>query len=105
MITEKRANLIIVPKNTLPKNPDLNATRVFDSRAEPLAAGKESQRKKDEYFSAPGYQSLDEWMVLYGVVRYRDVFGRERQTTFGYEVTIGDQIERLSGYPKYNENT
>lgn len=105
LITEKRANLIIVPKNTLPENPDLRATTPFDIRVEPLAAGAESSRKKDEHFSAPGYQGLDEWMVFYGVVKYRDVFGRDRQTTFGYEVTIGDQIERLSGYPKYNENT
>jgi len=105
VITERRANLIIVPKNTLPKIPDLTATKIFDDRLEPLAAGKESLRKKDEYFSVPGHQSLDEWVVLYGVVRYRDVFGRNRQTTFGYEVTIGDRIERLSGYPKYNENT
>jgi hypothetical protein len=105
LITEKRANLIIVRKNSLPKHPDLTATRVFDDRAEPLAAGKESVMKRDEHFSAPGYQSLDDWVVLYGVVKYRDVFGRDRQTTFGYEVTIGDKIERLSGYPKYNENS
>jgi hypothetical protein len=104
LITEKRANLIIVPKNRLPKTPDLRGTRVFDDRVEPLAAGKESLRKKDEYFSVTGYQGLDEWVVLYGVVKYRDVFGRDRQTTFGYEVTIGDKIERLSGYPQYNEN-
>lgn len=63
----------------LPKNPDLKATKVFDSRLEPLAAGKESSEKKDEYFSTTGYQSpLDEWMVFYGVVKYRDVFGRDR---------------------------
>lgn len=105
LITEKRANLIIVPKNALPKNPDLRATRVFDDRVEPLAANQKSVREKDEYFSAPGYQSLDDWVVLYGVVKFREVFGRDRQTTFGYEVTIGDKIERLSGYPKYNENT
>jgi hypothetical protein len=105
VITEKRANLIIVPKDTLPKNPDLTAAKVFDDRLEPLAAGKESLRKRDQHFSVTGYQGLDEWMVFYGVVKYRDVFGRDRQTTFGYEVTIGDQIERLCGYPKYNENT
>jgi hypothetical protein len=105
VITEKRATLLMVPKNTLPKEPDLIATKVFDGRAEPLAAGQESLRKRDEHFSVPGYQGLDEWVVFYGVVKYRDVFGRDRQTTFGYEVTIGDQIERLSGFPKYNENT
>jgi hypothetical protein len=105
VITEKRASLIIIPKNSLPENPNLAATRVFDDRAEPLAAGKDSLTKRDEHFSAPGYRGLDDWTVLYGVVKYRDVFGRDRQTTFGYEVTIGQKIERLSGYPKYNENT
>ncbi|HWY20342.1 MAG TPA: hypothetical protein VNX26_03925 [Candidatus Acidoferrum sp.] len=106
LITEKRATLKIIPKNSLPPKPDLKATEVFDDRAEPLAAGKESLTKRDEHFSAPGYQGLDEWVVLYGVVRYRDVFGRDRQTTFGYEVTLGEKIERLPGsYWKYNENT
>lgn len=106
LITEKRAKLIIVPKDSLPRDPDLRATEVLDDRAEPLAAGKKSFTKRDEQFSAPGYQGLDDWTVLYGVVRYRDVFGRDRQTTFGYEVTLGEKIERLPGsYYRYNENT
>jgi hypothetical protein len=96
----------MVPKGKLPKNPDLSSLTIFDRRAEPLAAGEKSKQGKDEYLSVPGYRSLDDWIVLYyGVVRYHDVFGRDRQTTFGYEVTIGDKIERLPGYPKYNENT
>ena len=81
LITEKRANLIIVPKDGLTKNPDLRATRAFDDRVEPLAANQESLRKKDEHFSVEGYQGLDEWVVLYVVVKYRYVFGRYRQTT------------------------
>lgn|ERR1017187_666613 len=106
LITEKAASLVMVPKGKLPKNPDLSSLTIFDRRAEPLAAGEKSKQGKDEYLSVPGYRSLDDWIVLYyGVVRYHDVFGRDRQTTFGYEVTIGDKIERLPGYPKYNENT
>lgn len=104
LITEKAAILIMVPKGKLPNKPDLSSLKIIDSRVEPLAAGERSKQGKDEYLSVPGYQGLDDWVVLYGVVRYRDVFGRNRQTTFGYEVTLGHKIERLSGYPKYNEN-
>jgi hypothetical protein len=104
LITEKSATLKMVPKGKLPNNPDLTSLTVFDRRVEPLAAGEKSKQGKDEYLSVPGYRSLDEWIVLYGVVKYRDVFGRDRQTTFGYEVTLGDKIERLPGYPEYNKN-
>jgi hypothetical protein len=44
--------------------------------------------------------------VIYGVVKYRHLFSdKEVQTTFGYRINIGGELERLSGYPKYNENT
>jgi len=106
VITEKSAKLIIVTKDTLPAKPDFSDAKVFDNHPEPLAAGEASKEKRDEYFSAPGYQGFDEWVVLYGVVKYRDVFGRDdRQTTFGYIVTLGNKIERLPGYSEYNKNT
>ena len=106
LVTEKRALLIIVPENSLPRMPNLSATKLFDGRAEPLASEKTSVSEKDEWFTVAGYQGPNDWVVVYGVVKYRDVFGRDRQTTFGYQVTHGDELERLSGsYPKYNENT
>ena len=41
-----------------------------------------------------------------GVVKYRHLFsGNEVQTTFGYKVTKDYNFERLTEYPKYNENT
>jgi hypothetical protein len=43
--------------------------------------------------------------VIYGVVRYHDVFGKGRETFFGYRLTIRNRFERLSGYPEYNNNT
>jgi hypothetical protein len=105
-ITEKRATFKIIPKDTLPEKPELKSTTVFEDEPEPLAAGEQSSRsQKAYYFQAVGYQGLDEWAVLYGVVNYRDVFGRDRQTTFGYRVTIGDQLVRLAGYHEYNKNT
>jgi hypothetical protein len=105
LITEKAAKLVMFPKGKLPNNPDLSSLEILDNRVEPLAAREKSTRQNDQYLSVPGYRGLDQWIVLYGVVKFRDIFGRDRQTTFGYEVTLGDKIDRLPGYAKYNENT
>jgi len=42
--------------------------------------------------------------VIYGFVKYRDIFKKQRTTTFGYRITNG-VLKRLENYPKYNENT
>jgi hypothetical protein len=45
-------------------------------------------------------------LVVYGVVKYKHVFSEEEvETTFGYRITPGDQLVRLSDRPAYNENT
>jgi hypothetical protein len=46
-------------------------------------------------------------LVLYGVVRYRDAFGKH-ETWYGYTIH-GDpgshpQLDRLVGFPEYNNN-
>jgi len=46
-------------------------------------------------------------LVMYGVVKYRDVFGKH-ETWCGYTV-VGDprnvRLQRLAEYPEYNKNT
>jgi hypothetical protein len=43
--------------------------------------------------------------VVYGVVKYRDIFGEDRTTNFGFKVVGGDTLKRLTDCPKYNEYT
>jgi hypothetical protein len=38
-------------------------------------------------------------MVIYGVVKYRDIFRRLHETTFGYKITPGRELVRLEGKP------
>ncbi len=42
--------------------------------------------------------------VIYGFVRYRDIFKKLHVTTFGYGIIHG-QLKRLENYPEYNQNT
>jgi hypothetical protein len=47
----------------------------------------------------------EEHRILYGVIKYRDIYGKVRQTTFGYRVGRFYMLDRMSDYPAYNEHT
>lgn len=85
--------------------------------AEEIWAGTHPIAPTDEPFSsdctlaAEGIQGIDsitgEWAVIFGVVKYRDIYNESRQTTFGYRMLPGTdtRFTRLINYPKYNEST
>jgi len=105
-VTEIRAALVRLNSadslDSLPEEPDLSATeqKVFIPR--PVA---------DEPITCKFDVSCNQEMggrilVLYGLVRYRHMFSdKEVQTTFGYAISPDHRLIRLSGHPKYNENT
>jgi hypothetical protein len=102
-ITEKRAAFIIrkYTESAFPTTPDLDACEWVQPEPEPLAAQGFSE--KDAYLEAKGRQGFEDVALIYGMVKYRDIFGREdRFTTFGFRVTLSDTFERLPGYPEYN---
>jgi hypothetical protein len=46
----------------------------------------------------------DKFLIVFGVVEYRDMFGNDRTTTFAYRV--GDsRLNRIASFPEYNQNT
>jgi len=100
-ITETRACLDIV--EALPDNPDWSRTTVIQAAPEPVSVGQTSKPQDETLFSKRG-RALGKMTILYGVVKYRDPFGHNRATTFGYKVRDDGVLERLS-HPKYNENT
>jgi len=51
-----------------------------------------------------GRQEHGKLTVVYGVVKYRDIFDKRRETTFAYRILNGE-LRRLEGYPEYNKNT
>jgi hypothetical protein len=101
-ITEKRACLKIM-NGSPPVNPDLNSTKVIQYEPEPLAVGKETRR--DGSLTYEGWENLGQITIIYGVIKYRDVFADSRSTVFGYVLTVDNRFERLTGLPEYNKNT
>lgn len=44
-------------------------------------------------------------MLIYGTVRYRDVFNESRETRFGYTVDSATfNLDRIVGFPEYNKH-
>lgn len=100
-ITEKRAGLDII--DSLPEIPDWTRAAVMQVALEPISVGQVSN-PQDETLICKRGRALGKMTILYGIVKYRDPFGANRTTTFGYEVRDDGSLERLP-YPKYNENT
>jgi hypothetical protein len=101
-ITEKRARFQIV--KDLPPQPDLDLAEFTRTEPEPLAATGDpsTTRWETECSGKHGPHTLT---VVYGVVKYRDIFGENRETRFGYYATVDNIFKRLSGYPEYNKHT
>jgi hypothetical protein len=77
--------------------------KIIQYEPEPMTAGGASVYKwSEEYEGTHGPHSLT---VLYGIVKYRDIFSQDRETRFGYFFTVGGDWERLAKYPRYNMNT
>ncbi len=99
-ITEIRFKIGVLP---LPPIPQLDDVDPQHTVPEPLAPDGKPFRK-DYFTTTPG--SRPNKFVLYGVVKYRDVFGPERRTYFAFEIIDAKTPpERLAGYPEYNKNT
>jgi len=100
-IAGKRACLDIV--DSIPKNPDWERTHPIQIEPEPLSVGQIG-KPKDEALTCKRPREQRKRVILYGIINYRDIFGDNRTTSFGYEVRDDGILERLP-YPKYNENT
>ena len=100
-ITEKQAGLDIV--DSVPEIPDWSRATFVQVAPEPLSAGQIG-KPKDETLICKRGRALGKTIILYGIVKYRDPFGDNRSTTFGYRVRDDGTLERLQN-PKYNENS
>jgi len=100
-ITEKRACLDIV--ESIPESPDWTRTNLIQAAPEPLSVGQVS-KPTDETLICKRGRALGKMTILYGIVKYRDPFGENRSTSFGYQVRDDGSLERLPNL-EYNENT
>ncbi len=107
-IDEIRAKFEIA--KTLPVIPNFEAAEHIETGTIPLGMAEGGAipyiQKLPWTAIAVGHQELGKMNVIYGFVRYRDIFQKSHLTTFGYRITNG-QIGRLEGkeHQKYNDQT
>jgi hypothetical protein len=106
-ITEKAIRLVVMkPGENLPTNPTLTSKDIVQDHVEPLGPGRETKKVLD--LRGEGRHSLNTATLIYGVVRYRDIFKEERETWFCYQMTgykTNYLLARIPGSPEYNRNT
>jgi len=89
-----------------PETQDFASMEPYDSVPEEIRAGKRSKPRLYQP-QCIGQKTSDNVMMIYGIVKYRDIFGHKRSTTFGYSVIgIGEsaKLKRLVE-PAYNQYT
>lgn len=103
-IIEKGYVLKIV--SVLPQEPDFSDIDIFHYASEYIGAGAASEPYKLSGIQCQGRRKPDNMMVMYGRVKYRDIYG-EHETRFGYIITGMGNLDRLptSSYPEYNKHT
>ncbi len=104
-IIEKRIGVSI--GDSIPTEPLLDQTPVRDAGIEPLAPDKESVWSVQP--GCEGHADFGKITIIYGVVKYRDIFNEMRETTFGYMVgpsrELKRELERIPGVVAYNRYT
>jgi hypothetical protein len=102
-IDEKRAKCELFTE--IPPTPNLAATEVVQLGPEPIGIGQAIPHttKIPWFVAGEGRAQEGTKIVVYGVVKYRDAFGKYK-TTFGYQIRRDGPV-RLPGHPEYNKNT
>jgi len=94
---------------TLPPIPNFEGAEYIEVGTIPLGmAGGDAvphTQKLPWVPTASGHPGIGKMPVIYGFVEYRDIFKKQRVTTFGYRITHDGELKRLVGSPKYNEST
>ena len=99
-IDEKSACLQIFDKP--PQKPNLSKLQILSIAPQWIESN--GMRHSDETIDGEGQERIGLMSVVWGFIKYRDAFG-EHATTFGFRILPDDRLERLSGFPAYNETT
>jgi hypothetical protein len=108
-VIEKRIGFEIFENaEAVPKTPPLERAGVFDDI--PHAVYAKEHSVKADMPVAQGRLNETNVGVIYGAIRYRDIFNKIRTTTFGYRVLpvtgkLSLRLEPLKHRPKYNMST
>jgi hypothetical protein len=70
---------------------------------QPIGPG--GKRSRSLELECRGIRKSGEFLSIYVVIEYRDIFGRERETFLGYSVHDDGSFGRQFGFPERNRNT
>jgi len=70
---------------------------------EPVGAGEEKCRCLDLH--CDGTIKCEEFLSVFVIIEYHDIFGRQRETTIGYSIVPPSNLYRQNGSPNRNRNT
>ena len=68
----------------------------------PLGAGEEQSTSLE--LRCEGHRRPDEFLSVYVVIEYQDIFGKKHETHIGYSIS-GNSLVRQNGLPGRNRNT
>jgi hypothetical protein len=100
-IIEKRINMAI--SENIPPEPELQLVPVSDPILEPIATSGKSTWHAEP--GCKGKPDVGKITIIFGMIKYRDIFNKTRETRFGYMVSPGRDLERIPSYPEYNKYT
>lgn len=107
-IYEKRVKFEVVHR--VNPEPDFDSLPVVFRGREPIGIGQSAIpniTKLHRLEIAEGHSKSGDAMIIYGIVKYRDIFDERRHVTFGYRILRAANdytLERLSEHA-YNDNT
>jgi len=105
-ITEKSARLFIGSGDELPVTPKLAKEDILEEGFDPLGPGKDAVYEGN--ITGTGRHSTQTATIIYGVVKYRDIFGENRETGFCYQFSGyqgNRKLVRIFCGPEYSKQT
>ena len=100
-VLQKRCWLTFV--NQIPEVPDFRFMDIFDREPQSLAKNQFTEYKLNP--ASNGQSCPTNTLIFYGFVTYKDTFGVDRETRFGYIVTKIGGLSRIPDRPQYNQHT
>jgi len=90
-------------RDTVPEEPDFNTIQPKEGLAVMVT---KAQFIEDKTLTDYGDVSRAKFIIVYGAVKYRDIFDVTHSTVFGYRIfpSYKDKIEPFLDFPKYNTN-
>lgn len=89
-------------ENTILPNPDfINIPIIFNGIK--ILEPTQDYRRQDTPLLGQ-HDGIGRWIIIWGIVEFGDTFRNDKESTFGYIVSVDDKIQRLNAI-EYNKQT